>query len=297
MLIDIHTHITYEHFPEFAKAFLGRGPFTADVLLYRMDMEGIDRSVLLPLCSPENMDFYGVTGNTECIEAARKHPDRFDTFCNIDPRAMFNTPDGKIRQLFEVFKDLGCKGVGEICAALPVDDERFIRLFQKAGEFKMPVIFHFQRPDGGSYGAVDDPCLPRLQKALKLCPDTIFLGHSPCFWNEIDGDLTGEEKSGYPLTPYTKKGILWELFEKNPNLYGDCSAGSAHRALSKDPKGYEFLEKFHMQVCFGTDRFTGIDEPMPPIIEYLKTGLETGKLSKKAYDAITFENYLRITKE
>ena len=42
MIIDIHTHITYEHFPEFAKVFLGRGPFTADVLLRRMDMEGID---------------------------------------------------------------------------------------------------------------------------------------------------------------------------------------------------------------------------------------------------------------
>ena len=27
-----------------------------------------------------------------------------------------------------------------------------------------------------------------------------------------------------------------------PNLYGDISAGSAYRALSKDPKGYEFLQ-------------------------------------------------------
>ena len=297
MMIDIHTHITYGNFPEFSKVFLGRDGFTADVLLRRMDMEGIDRSVLLPINSPENQDFYGVAGNTECIEAARKHPDRFDVFCNIDPRAMFNTPDGKARDLFKLFKDLGCKGMGEICAGVAVDDERFIRLFQLAGEFKMPLIFHFQRLDGTSYGALDDPGLPRLQKALKLCPDTIFLGHSPCFWNEIDGDLSDEEKSAYPTTPYEKKGVLWDIFEKYPNVYGDCSAGSAHRALSKDPKGYEFLEKYHTRVCFGTDRFTGIDEPFPPIIEYLNTGLETGKLSKKAYDAITFENYLRITAE
>ena len=297
MLIDIHTHITYEKFPEFARTFLGRGPFTADVLLRRMDLEGIDRSVLLPLNSPENMDFYGVAGNTDCIEAARKHPDRFDTFCNVDPRAMFNTADGKIRKLLEVFKDLGCKGIGEICAALPVDDERYIRLFQIAGELKMPLIFHFQRYDTGSYGAIDESGLPRLQKALALAPQTIFLGHSPHFWNEIDGDLTDEEKNGYPRNPYNKKGILWEMFEKFPNLYGDCSAGSAFKALSKDPKGYEFLERFHTKVCFGTDRFTGINEPHPPIIAYLKKGLETGKLSQKAWEAITHGNYLRITAE
>ena len=40
-----------------------------------------------------------------------------------------------------------------------------------------------------------------------------------------------------------------------------------------------------------------INGMMPPIIGYLKEGLETGKLSKKAYDAITHENYLRITAE
>ena len=295
MLIDIHTHITYDEFPEFARTFLKRGPFTADVLLRRMDLEGIDRSVLLPLNSPENMEFYGVVGNTECITAARKHPDRFDTFCNVDPRAMFNTADGKIRQLLELFKDMGCKGIGEICAALPVDDERYIRLFQIAGELKMPLIFHFQRWNTGLYGAVDESGLPRLQKALALCPQTVFLGHSPHFWNEIDGDLTDEEKGGYPTRPYDKKGPLWEMFEKYPNLYGDCSAGSAFRALSKDPKGYEFLERFHTRVCFGTDRFTGIDEPLPPIIAYLKNGLDSGKLSLKAWNAITHENYLRIT--
>lgn len=295
MIIDIHTHVTYENFPEFARTFLGRTPFTVDVLLRRMDMEGIDRSVLLPLCSPENMFFYGVTSTTECIEAVRKHPDRLDSFCNIDPRAMYNTPDRKIRELFSIFKDLGCKGLGEICAALPVDDERFIRIYQTAGEFKMPLIFHFQRHDATSYGALDDPGLPGLQRALKLCPDTIFLGHSPCFWNEIDGDLSDDAKSSSATTPYTKKGILWDLFEKNPNLYGDCSAGSGYRALSKDPKGYEFLQKFHKQICFGTDRFTGIDEPIPPIIGYLKHGLDSGKLTQAAYDAITHENYLRIT--
>ena len=209
MLIDIHTHLTLNNYPEFAKGMLGRPAFTADVLLKRMDMEGIERSVLLPLCSPENMDFYGVAGNSECLDAARRHPDRFDVFCNIDPRTMINkASDSKIRTLFEIYRDLGCKGMGEICGGLPVDDERYIRLFQLAGEFKMPLIFHFQRPDEWTYGAIDDPGLPRLEHALQLCPDTVFLGHSPCFWNEIDGDMSDELKNGYQATPYTKKGKL-----------------------------------------------------------------------------------------
>ena len=110
MLIDIHTHLTLNNYPEFAKGMLGRPAFTADVLLKRMDMEGIERSVLLPLCSPENMDFYGVAGNSECLDAARRHPDRFDVFCNIDPRTMINkASDSKIRTLFEIYRDLGCK--------------------------------------------------------------------------------------------------------------------------------------------------------------------------------------------
>ena len=295
MIIDIHTHLTTANYPEFTRKLAGHDAFTADILLKRMDMEGIDRSVLLPLCAPECQDFYGSAGNAECIDAARKHPDRFDVFCSIDPRIMINGKDGRIRDLFCIYKDLGCKGMGEICAGLPVDDERYLRLFRLAGEFGMPLIFHFQRATCRSYGAVDDPGLPRLERALQLCPDTFFLGHSPCFWNEIDGDLSDDQKEGYPQTPYTKKGRLWEMFETYPNLWGDCSAGSAHRALSKDPKGYEFLQKFHRRVCFGTDRFSSIDEPIPEIIGYLKAGLAAGKLTREAYDDITHRNYLRLT--
>ena len=297
MLIDIHTHITLDNYPEFSRVLQNRPGFTADTLLKRMDMEGIDRSVLLPLNAPENLDFYGVAGNTQCIDAFRRHPDRFDVFCSIDPRVLVNGPDGRLRQLFEIYRDLGCKGLGEICAALYVDDERFIRLFQMAGEFKMPMIFHFQHPGQWSYGAVDESGLPHLERALKLCPDSIFLGHSPCFWNEIDGTLSAEEKAQYPTNTYDIKGVLWEMFEKYPNLYGDISAGSAYRALSKDPKGYEFLQKFHKKICFGTDRFSSIDEPVPPIIGYLKDGVESGKITKEAYDSITHKNYLKLVSE
>ena len=109
--------------------------------------------------------------------------------------------------------------------------------------------------------------------------------------------LSAEEKAQYPTNTYDVKGVLWEMFEKYPNLYGDISAGSAYRALSKDPKGYEFLQKFHKKICFGTDRFSSIDEPVPPIIGYLKDGVESGKITQEAYDSITHKNYLKLISE
>ena len=164
-------------------------------------------------------------------------------------------------------------------------------------EYDRVIIFRHKRPDGDAVGSTMG--LARIltlsypEKEIKLInsDSSDYLS----FVEKEDGDMPDELKSSYPVTPYEKKGILWELFEKNPNLYGDISAGSAHRALSKDPKGYEFLQKYHKQVCFGTDRFTDITEPIPPIIGYLKEGLETGKLTQEAYDNITHKNYLRIT--
>ena len=60
MIIDVHTHITYHRFPEFVQK-LGSKEFTAEILLKKMDMEGIDKSVILPLSNPENADIFGVS--------------------------------------------------------------------------------------------------------------------------------------------------------------------------------------------------------------------------------------------
>ena len=296
MIIDIHAHITFGRFPEFS-TLLGRHPFTADILLRRMDMEGIDKSVLLPLVSPECLDFYGVGGNQECIEAARKHPDRFIAFCNVDPRSMINADDTGIMRLLKVYQEFGCKGIGEMCASLPVDDIRYQRLFHNAGEAGMPIIFHFKPEGSNSYGAIDDLGLPRLERMVKMFPKTIFAGHSPCFWNEISADVTDENREGYVKGMISEKGRLWTMFAENKNIYGDISAGSAHCALSRDPAvGYEFLEKFNTQIVFGTDRFTSETEPVPSILGFLKGGLEQEHISQTAYENIMHRNAEKILK-
>ena len=290
MIIDIHSHITFERFPEFS-TLLGRESFTADILLKRMDMEGVDKSVLLPLIHPECLDFFGVSGNQECIEAARKHPDRFITFCNIDPRSMMNIDDTGIMRLIKVYQELGCKGIGEMCASLLMDDIRYQRLFHNAGEAGMPILFHFKPQDSTSYGVIDDLGLPRLERMVKMFGKTIFIGHSPCFWNEISADVSDENRDSYVKSKVTQKGRLWTMFAANKNLYGDISAGSAHCALSRDPAvGYEFLEKFNAQILFGTDRFTSATEPIPEILGFIKDGLAEKHLSQTAYENIMHRN-------
>ena len=294
MIIDIHTHITFEDFPEFSK-MIGREPFTADILLKRMDDEGIDKSVLLPMVNAEAFNAFGMSGNQECIQAARKHPDRFIPFCCVDPRTRMNTSVEEFMPLILAYKELGCKGIGEMAASIWIDDIRYQRLFHCAGEAEMPIIFHFKSEGNANYGAITELGLPRFEKMLKMFPKTTFAGHSPCFWSEISADATNESRDGYLTGPIIEKGRLWTMFTENKNLYGDISAGSAHIALSRDtPKGYEFLEKFNKQILFGTDRFTSINEPVPKIIGFIKDGLAQKHITPDAYENIMHRNAERI---
>jgi predicted TIM-barrel fold metal-dependent hydrolase len=298
MIIDIHAHITYKNFPEFTR-LIERPSFDVDVLLKRMDLEGIDKSVLLPLNNPENLDYYGVAGNQEVVEACRAHPDRLIPFCNIDPRSMLCRPgaQNKLRELIKIYKDQGCVGIGEICASLPVDHPLCKALYRAAELEKMPMIFHFVTKAGVMYGVTDSLHLPRLEKVLQEFPRAIFIGHSPAFWNEIDGDLKQSQRNGYLSGPIKRKGRLWDLMEKYSNLCADTSAGSGYMALSRDQeKGMEFLQKFNKKLFFGTDRFSSIDEPIPPIIDFLKNGLKDKKLTKAAYENIMHKNFERVFK-
>lgn len=294
MIVDLHTHITYGRHPEFL-SILGRQRFTVSTLLKRMDEEGIDRSVLLPLANPENVDFFGVAGNLECVEAARRHPDRLMTFCNIDPRSLLNSATADFSKLMRVYRDLGCLGIGEVCANLPIVDPRFQNLFRHAGEQGLPVLMHFASREGGLYGVIDGFHLPGLEQSLKAFPKTVFIGHAMSFWAEIDAGLKEDEREGYPKGPIRGEGRLWSLLSTYPNLYGDLSAGSGFNAIRRDPEaGYRFLRRFHRQLFFGTDRFTSRREPIPPMLPFLKEALRKKRIGRSEYDNIMFRNFRRV---
>jgi hypothetical protein len=132
---------------------------------------------------------------------------------------------------------------------------------------------------------------------LREAPKTVFIGHAPAFWCEIAANVRQKEREGYPKGPIEKKGRLWTLMDKYPNLYADISAGSGHNALSRDPeRGYEFLKRYNRRCVFGTDRFSSRKESTPPIVALLKNGLAEGKLTRHEYDNITHLNFQRLAR-
>ncbi len=221
-MTDIHTHIL--------RAW-GEKPLTAKKLLRRMDELGMEKFVILPTIGPEGPYFY--SGPEEVLSFYRRHSEKVIPFCNIDPRAGDNSPETDFSFLLNKYKKDGCKGVGEITANIYMDSPLCINLFKQCGKTGLPVLFHLYNKTGGSYGLVDDIHLPRLEKVLKECPDTIFIGHAMAFWAEISGDVAEETRGGYPSGPVKSSGRLTELLKKYPNLYGDLSAGSGYNAITR----------------------------------------------------------------
>ncbi|HCG76392.1 TPA: hypothetical protein DEW49_00590 [bacterium] len=285
-MIDIHTHI-------------GRGTVKDEPavnekeLLKRMDELEIERAVLLPRgVSPECSFFHFET--EDVLEVYKKHPDRFISFCKLDPRNGGNSPDTNFSWLLEEYKEKGCKGVGELTGNLYIDDPLYKNLFYHCGKVGLPALFHLAvGVKYGIYGAADDIHLPRLEKVLKELPDTIFIGHAMAFWSEITSEVDEETRGGYPKGPVKSPGRVPELLKKYPNLYGDLSAGSGFNAISRDSEfGYRFLEEFRDKLLFGTD-ICHINQDAP-IVLYFKKALAESKISQTAYEKITEGNAKKI---
>ena len=285
-MIDIHTHL--------GRILREDVPVTAEELIENMDKWGVEKAVVLPLdATPEGSTFWFTT--EQVIDVYRKYPKRIIPFCKLDPRQINNSPNTDFTWILKEYKDLGCKGVGEITANLYIDDPMVINLFRQCGDMEMPVLFHLVDRIGAPYGLVDDIYLPRLEKVLKELPKTIFIGHAMSFWAEISSDVDEKTRGGYPKGPIKSPGRLQELLKKYDNLYGDLSAGSGFNAITRDPEyGYKFLEEFQDKLLFGTD-FCHHNQEVP-IVDYIKNALKEGKISEMAYKKITRLNAERILK-
>lgn len=277
-MIDIHTHIMYHW---------GKQNLTEGKLLRRMDALGVDKFVVLPIIGPEVP--YRYFGTEDVLKACRRHPDRMIPFCSIDPRAGKNAPETDFSPMLNEYREAGCRGLGELTANMYFDDPRCLNLYRQCGDAGLPVLFHMHSGFLGSYGLVDDVGLPRLERALKLCPGTNFIGHSPVFWSEISAVVDEEKRCGYPKEPVEKPGRVQELLEEYTNLYGDISAGSGYNALTRDAVyGREFMEKYSARLLFGTD-ICGPGQKIR-ITGFLESVLAAGGLSKTAYGRITRKN-------
>lgn len=290
MFIDIHTHC-YRTRPPYIRFC------DPEQLLRRYDQMKVDVAVILPIVSPE---IYLPQSVDEVIEICNTYPDRFVPYCNVDPRCMTNSPHAKLEKILQWYKDLGCKGVGEIMPTMSLDDPMMLNLFRAAEEVGLPVVYDGSAQKHGDFGVYDDPGLPMLECCLMAFPNLKIFGHGPVFWSEI-GKLDTVGSRGYFMLPWGKQvgrpnrgpieeeGAVPKLFRKYENLMGDLSDGTAYNAIARDPEyGPRFLSEFEDRLFFGTDLMR---ENMPVRLdELLISWREQGKISETTFRKIAYDN-------
>jgi predicted TIM-barrel fold metal-dependent hydrolase len=287
MFIDIHCHA-------FKRPYIwidGKPLFsTPEQILKRYDELGIEKGVLLPIVNPE---VYLPQSNEEIIEICEKYPDRFIPFCNIDPRAITNSPEADFEKILNYYKSLGCKGIGEVMPNLPFLDERVLNLFKHVEKVGFPLIFDGNGRLGNTYGLYDEPGLTQLEKCLSMFPDLKILGHGPTFWAEISILKKQEDRYTYPDYPVIEEGAVPKLMRKYKNLYGDLSAGSGYNALARDPEyAVKFINEFKDRLLFGTD-LCRPDQKIP-LVQFLINLVEKGKISETTFNKIARENAKKL---
>jgi len=287
MFIDIHGH---------TRRILGprrhgkQAYSTPEELLQRYTQLQIEQAVLLPGVSPEAV--YMPQSNEEILLIANEHPGRFIPFCNIDPRALTNSPFAPFDELLRHYQARGCKGVGEVIANLPLQHPLVQNLLRHVEATGLPLTFHLSAQLGGLYGLYDDPGLPQLERCLQTFPGLKFFAHSQVFWAEMGQLEKPADRYSYPRYP-VKEGVVPKLFRQYPNLYGDLSANSGYNALARDPAyAIQFMTEFQDRLLFGTD-MTAPDTPTP-LVDFLLHLKDTGQISPVIFNKIARENAIRI---
>jgi predicted TIM-barrel fold metal-dependent hydrolase len=237
--VDIHTHLgqTWNH----------TEPLSAAELLSWMDQNDVAQAVVLPLVSPESSAYPLTTDFV--LEATRPHRDRLIPFCSVDPRTSYSGGLKGLRDMLRKYVDAGAKGFGEHKPGVHMDDPGNMRIYEACGGLKLPVLFHLDQLRN-----LDEPGLPRLENALKQHPQTMFIGHGPGWWASIAGEISAADLASYPDGPVKPGGAIDALMDKYANLFGDLSAGSGAKAISRDPEfGRQFLIRRADRLMFGTD--------------------------------------------
>lgn len=256
-LIDSHQHVFWH----------GRND---EDLIEDMDAHNIEKSWILTWMGggdPSAFDprFKGLDNKAphvplqSIVEVCRRYPDRFIAgYCPdpMDPQA-----PAKLEAAIDIH---GVRVCGEWGFSILFDDPRCLEIYRVAGRRGLPVVVHldvpYLPPNGGRYVGNDNwygGTIHNFERALKACPESIFVGHAPGFWRELSG-AADEWPEAYLRPPLIPGGRLWSLFETYPNLYADLSAGSALRALQSDPNvARELLVQHADRLLFGRDYFGG----------------------------------------
>ena len=289
MFIDIHAH-AYRIQPVFSVGKNHRWAMP-ETLLRFYDKYNVEKGILLPIV---NSECNAVQSNEDILEMAERYPGRFIPFCNVDPRAIYNSPESPLEDHFFRYKEAGCRGIGEVMANYPFEHPLMQNLFRAAELSGLPMTIHIADKIGGCYGIYDKPGLPGLAKTLEKYPNLRIFGHSAAFWAEISEITDQAGRAGYPTGKVTE-GTVPELMRKYPNLIGDLSANSGANALIRDPEyAVKFINEFQDRLCFGMDICLEPFENNIRLIPFLTDLRDTGKISDEVFRKVARENALRI---
>lgn len=225
--IDVHVHCTH------------RGRPDEDVLVHQRNT-GIRTTILLPAGATGGLAA-DAAGNDHVAELVRRHPERLVRFANEN---VFRSEAAKVivNQLRS-----GAIGIGELKDKVACDSADMLRIVDVAREHDVPMLIHFQ---DGSY----NDGFARFHRILEKFPTVKFIGHATTFWSHIDRNApaSGRDLPG----PVTRGGLTDRWLADYPNLFGDLSAGSGNRALSRDPSfTAEFLSRHQDKLLYGSDCF------------------------------------------
>jgi hypothetical protein len=254
MIIDSHNH------PDWHK-------HDFDKFIKNMEKMNIDKTWLLSWETSEDeyateivklmphFENVGPIPFSRCLAYAEKAPEKFVLGYAPDPRKK-----DAVSKLKAAVDNYGVKVCGEVKVRMMYDNPDAIKMFRFCGEEGLPVVLHMQYPlevdsyykrsswwYGGTIGT--------LERILKACPETNFIGHAPGVWAHISDDEQYLE-SNYPKGKVVKDGKLVELLRKYPNFYCDISAGSGLSALKRSPDyTREFMTEFADRILYARDTF------------------------------------------
>jgi predicted TIM-barrel fold metal-dependent hydrolase len=288
MIIDAHNHADW-HGHDLEK------------LLENMKKYNIDKTWLLTWEVPideYSPHYNGVTNINpkdiggpisfyRCLSYVERAPEKFVLGYAPDPRRA-----DAIDSLKAAVEIYGVRVYGELKLRMMYDNPDAIRMYRFCGEKGLPVIAHidyeldrgvkYPRPNYWYGGGIE-----AFERAVKVCPETIFLGHAPGFWSHISND--GKfDKEGYPKGKVVPGGKVIEMLRTYPNLYCDWSAGSGLNALSRDPEfAKEFILEFQDRILYARDYFDNRHQEF----------LNSLGLSKDVLDKVYFKNALKLVPE
>lgn len=237
-IIDIHQHTNYRE-------------RTAEQLMAHQRVMGVTQTILLPAGSdvkrPSTADGkhnglggVGAGGNETALTMARQHPKEFFFGAN----EVTDLPQARAE--IAKYLDVGAIIIGEQKFGVECDSAESQILYKLAGEYRVPILMHFQH---GTYNLGFE----RLHKMLEKYPKTNFIGHAQTWWANIDKNHT-DQKVLYPKGKVTVGGLTDRYLADYPNMFADMSAGSGLNALTRDEDHTRgFLDRHQEKILYGSD--------------------------------------------